>query len=298
MVTAGGKTGLPSWFFRNETPRATDGPEMAPISGPSTEAARRFSKITGAVVEAILRGPSRATARRPASAPMASAAGRSRLPARLPAVAGALHARAFAGDGAGADAEAGGPVQAGEAVAGDQSPGAGRPGRRAALGVGDARDGARGVLGRLGAIFERLRRGLGGVEEVEVGELAARQTVPRREAGVGVFRREPGHGHHALDQLGAAHRRDVRAGDAGLAASDEDPHAEVAAFLALDFLQSAQAHLHGKRLALGEHRLGRVRPGRAGLGHHFVQHVFVHGSDMADGCRSDKAPGSLAPIRR
>ena len=34
------------------------------------DAASRFSKITGAVVEAILRAPSRAAARRPASPPM------------------------------------------------------------------------------------------------------------------------------------------------------------------------------------------------------------------------------------
>ena len=56
---------------------AIAGPETAPISAPSNEAASRFSKITGAVVEAILRAPSRPAARRPASAPIASAAGRS-----------------------------------------------------------------------------------------------------------------------------------------------------------------------------------------------------------------------------
>ena len=70
-------TGWPSLSFRNEVPRAIDGPEMAPISGLSSEAASRFSKITGAVVEAILRAPSRPAARRPASAPMSPACGRS-----------------------------------------------------------------------------------------------------------------------------------------------------------------------------------------------------------------------------
>ena len=70
-------TGWPSLSFRNEVPRAMDGPEIAPISGLSSEAASRFSKITGAVVEAILRAPRRPAARRPASAPMASACGRS-----------------------------------------------------------------------------------------------------------------------------------------------------------------------------------------------------------------------------
>src|SRR5436190_1076996 len=50
---------------------------MAPISGPSREIARRFSKITGAVVEAIFRAFRLDTARRPASAPTAAAVGRS-----------------------------------------------------------------------------------------------------------------------------------------------------------------------------------------------------------------------------
>ena len=35
------------------------GPEIAPINGPISEVARRFSKITGAVVEPILRAPRR-----------------------------------------------------------------------------------------------------------------------------------------------------------------------------------------------------------------------------------------------
>ena len=77
MVTPSANTRSPSLLFRNDTPLATDGPEIAPSSGPSVEAAMRFSKITGAVVEAILREPRRATARRPASAPICSAGGRS-----------------------------------------------------------------------------------------------------------------------------------------------------------------------------------------------------------------------------
>ncbi len=63
--------------LRNDVPRAIDGPEMAPSSGARIWVATRFSKITGAVVEAILRAPVRATARRPASAPMVQASGRS-----------------------------------------------------------------------------------------------------------------------------------------------------------------------------------------------------------------------------
>ncbi len=83
MVTLGENTAWPSLSFRNEAPRAMAGPAMAPIRGPISEVARRFSKITGAVVEAILRAPSRATARRPASAPMDSGVGRSACQRRL-----------------------------------------------------------------------------------------------------------------------------------------------------------------------------------------------------------------------
>ena len=48
-----------SLSFRNEVPRAMDGPAMAPISGLISDMATRFSKITGAVVESILRAPRR-----------------------------------------------------------------------------------------------------------------------------------------------------------------------------------------------------------------------------------------------
>ncbi len=50
---------------------------MALTIGPRRALARRFSKITGAVALSILRAPSCAAARRPASAPTASGEGRS-----------------------------------------------------------------------------------------------------------------------------------------------------------------------------------------------------------------------------
>ena len=58
-------------------PRAIEGPEIAPSRGERTWVAMRFSKMTGAVVESILRGPVRATARWPANSPMEAADGRS-----------------------------------------------------------------------------------------------------------------------------------------------------------------------------------------------------------------------------
>ena len=58
--------------------------------------------------------------------------------------------------------------------------------------LGTARAAASAVA-RLG--LQGFRQGLGGIVEVEVGERAARQAVGVGQAGVGVFRREPGHGH-------------------------------------------------------------------------------------------------------
>ncbi|MNE30378.1 hypothetical protein D3C80_1238890 [compost metagenome] len=77
MLTPAGRTRWPSLSFRKELPRAMAGPEMAPSSGDRTWVAMRFSKMTGAVVEAILRGPVRATARSPAFRPISAAPGRS-----------------------------------------------------------------------------------------------------------------------------------------------------------------------------------------------------------------------------
>ena len=76
----------------------------------------------------------------------------------------------------------------------------------------------------------------------------------------------------------------------GLAAADEDAHAEIAALLALDFLQRAQPHGHRQRLALGEHGLGGVGAGGPRLGHHVLQQVLIHAAHMADGPAGDK-PG-------
>ncbi len=77
ILTPLAKICSPSLVFKKETPLATEVPATAPTRGEITAAARRFSKITGAVLLSILRAPSRPTARFPASAPMASGVGRS-----------------------------------------------------------------------------------------------------------------------------------------------------------------------------------------------------------------------------
>src|SRR5688572_18652354 len=77
MRTVSAKMGAPSLSFRNETPRATEGPEMAPTKGDKSWLEMRLSKITAAVVDSILRAPTLAAARWPAWAPMLDAVGRS-----------------------------------------------------------------------------------------------------------------------------------------------------------------------------------------------------------------------------
>ena len=77
MFTPLAKSWAFSLSFRNEVPRAIDGLAIAPISGLISDMATRFSKITGALAESILRAPRRCAARRPASSPIARALGRS-----------------------------------------------------------------------------------------------------------------------------------------------------------------------------------------------------------------------------
>ena len=132
------------------------------------------------------------------------------------------------------------------------------------------------LFGRAGLALQGLGRRLVGIDQVEVGKRAARQALGRRQAGIGVFRRQTGHGHGALDQLGAGLCRDVGAGDGGAASPDEDAKAQIAGFLALDLLQIAEADRDGEGLALGENGLGRVGPGLARGGDHVMQQIIVH----------------------
>ncbi|MNS98775.1 hypothetical protein D3C72_1331520 [compost metagenome] len=109
-----------------------------------------------------------------------------------------------------------------EAVRGDQTPLAGGPGGVAAFGLGHARDAQSGGLGLGGGGFQRLGGAFGRVEQVEVGVGALGQPVLRGQRSVGVFGRQSGHGHGALDQAGAGGVGQVGGRNRGLTATDED----------------------------------------------------------------------------
>ena len=283
-------TGWPSLSFRNEVPRAIEGPEMAPISGLSSEAARRFSKITGAVVEAILRAPSRPAARRPASAPMASGVGQVGLPADGAAVVAGLHAarrrrrwprrRARRPRrGAGRRSRRWSPSATGRRTR--------RPSRRRSWSPW-ARRGRRPRRSRaLG--LQRLGRGLGGIVEVEVGQ---RRRAPAGPGRPGRRRGLPARAgpwpRSALDQLGAGLGADVGAGDAWPGACRRRPAGPGRGLSSRSTSSSSpSAHGDGKGPALGAHGLGGVGAGGQRGGHHVVQQVFVHARPYgrADGRR-------------
>ncbi|MNS77649.1 hypothetical protein D3C72_1112340 [compost metagenome] len=148
-----------------------------------------------------------------------------------------------------------------KAMRGDQTPFAGRPGGVAALGLGHAGDSQSGGLGLGGGGFQRLGGALGRVEQVEVGVRALRQPVLRGQRGIGVFGRQFGHGHGALDQTGAGGVGQVGGGDRGLTPADEDAQAQIAGLLALDLFQFGVAHADGQGGAVGGNRLGGVGAG-------------------------------------
>ena len=191
-----------------------------------------------------------------------------------------------------------GPVQAGKSGARHHPPLARGPRGRRAVGVGHLGRCAGGVLGGAGLGLQRLWVGLGRIVEVEVAQGAARQALGIGEPRVGIFGRELRHGDAAGHQLRAGLGADVGARDAGLAAADEDPQAEVARFLALDLFQLAQAHGDRKGAALSAHSLGGVRASGQRLGHQVVQQVFVHPGHMAERTPRDKPSGSRGLRRR
>ncbi|MNE81644.1 hypothetical protein D3C80_1783080 [compost metagenome] len=91
-----------------------------------------------------------------------------------------------------------------------------------ALGLGHAGHNQSRGLGLGGGGFQRLGGAFGRVEQVEVGVRALRQPVLRGQRSVGVFGRQSGHGHGALDQSGAGGVGQVGGRNRGLAAADED----------------------------------------------------------------------------
>ena len=93
------------------------------------------------------------------------------------------------------------------------------------------------------------------------------------EAAVGVLRHALGHGERPLDQLLEGVGGGVGRGHDGLAAADQDPEAEVLAFLALQALELAQALGVGERDRADQDGVGGVGAPGAGLGDQIGEQV-------------------------
>ena len=132
-----------------------------------------------------------------------------------------------------------------------------RPGGRGAVGVGDARDGAGGILGggrrRLQASSDGSS-GRPGPGPASRGQLSAGVG----EAGPGVLRQQPGGGHRVLGQ--GPQRRPIGAGRGGRgdAAADQHPQAELARLLALEILERTQAPGELRLVALDQEGVGGI----------------------------------------
>ena len=169
----------------------------------------------------------------------------------------ALHCRAFAGERRRADGVAAGFGAAGEAVAGDQSHLPPPPAGAGAFGVGDAGDGAGGVLRLQRAGHQALGVGLSSIDEVE------RRPVPREqgrvgEAGIGVLRHCARHGHRLLGERPEGALRKVRGGDDGLPVARKDAQAEAAHLGADDLFRLAEAAARVEGAAAQHHRVGGI----------------------------------------
>ena len=86
------------------------------------------------------------------------------------------------------------------------------------------------------------------------------------EARVGILGHHPRHRHGALGQFLEAGGIHGAGRDHGRPLPQEHPQPEVAAFRALDVLGLAQPALHRQRRAGDQHRIRRIRAGRAGAG--------------------------------
>ena len=129
--------------------------------------------------------------------------------------------------------------------------------------IGDARNRQRRFLGRGGAGHQMFGRRLGRVHQVERDRIRRRGGVG--ETGIGVLGHHPRHRHGALGQS-VKLAGSIVLDETWRPAAQEHPQPEVAAFGALDVLGLAQPALHRQRRAGDQHRIGRIRAGRAGTG--------------------------------
>ena len=165
-------------------------------------------------------------------------------------------------------------IAAGEPVRGDKRDPRASPAGLGAVGIGDAFDRERGILGRPGALDQGLGARLVGIEHVEG------RPVLRDLGGVGqADERVLGHGarhrDRALDEFVEHLRRAVAARHHRLPLADQHPQPEIAAFRAFELLGLAEPAGMRQRDSLEHHGVGRVGPGPQRAPDQIVQQVDV-----------------------
>jgi len=166
----------------------------------------------------------------------------------------------------------------------------------AAFAVGHARHRARGILGLLRHLPQRLRAGFLGIVEIEIGEGAARQQAFIGEPGEAVDRRGTGHGHGARRQFVERGISEVARSDRGGGPADENPEADMFGFGAFDVFQRAEADADALR---GTGEIDRVTGIGAGTARPFDQGLatrlcILRGQHR----RTPSKPAASGPWRR
>jgi hypothetical protein len=172
----------------------------------------------------------------------------------------ALHAGALAAQHRAGQRITAAAIASGEAVAGSQRHREAAPARLGALGIGDALDGAGGVLGFGGLRQQRLGCRPPLVVEIEVGP-AMRQQFLRGDAAYRILRHRARHIDGALRQRAQRGGREIGRGDEGLALAHEHAQPEVAALAALELLALAHALGDRDRLAVDIERVRGIAAG-------------------------------------
>ena len=169
-----------------------------------------------------------------------------------------LHPAALARDHAGGQAVPGRLVAMGKPVRGDQRADRLREAGAAAVGIGHAGNRPRCVLGLERGFAQSFGARLVGVREGEIGDRAGEQAVLRREAGIGILRREPRHRQRPLGQFRKAVAREIAGLDRGGALPDHDPQRYRLALRAFDLFQLAEPYRDAFGSLGAGHRIGGI----------------------------------------
>ena len=174
-----------------------------------------------------------------------------------------LHPGPFAGEHRARQAVTARLQLAGEAVAGGEDERRPAPGGVGAIGIRDAADGARRILGFSSHCQQGSRRGALVLEHVQIRP-AGRQQLGRCNPAKRVLRDGASHVDGTSDEGAQSGRREVGRGDARLAPANEDAQSEVATFAAVELLALAQTLGDRDRLAVDVDCIGRFGAGRLG----------------------------------